>query len=149
MVDTGTALIVGSFMSLFGMVILLQINNNNWFKRQQWKLDAGNIKAENKLRLKKLEKDMGLNTRASKKEAEELPQGNLLGQLAPLLKNLDGETLKSLADTFLPNSIEEEAPEGISGALLNFAEENPEIVNGILQGISGKMGGNNTGPSGY
>ena len=141
--DTG--LIVCSIISLMGMMLFFIINNSNWFKRQQWKLDASVIKAQNKLKLKKLEKDLGVNTKASPKEAllTESPLGGL-GQLAPLLKNLDGDTLKSLADTFLPEQDQE--PEGISGALLNFAEENPEIVNGILQGIKGKMGNGGESP---
>jgi len=64
-----------------------------------------------------------------------------VSQLLPLLKNLDGDQIGSLVDTFTGGGYEEPLPknEGITDTLLAFAEENPEVVKGILGGLtSGK-----------
>ena len=136
-------IIAASIISLIGMILIFMINNNNWFKRQNFKLQATNIKAENKLKLKKLERDLGIshskNTGSDKEALSFAPEStNLLASLAPILKNLDGDQLKDLADRFLPQA-EEYEPEGLAGTLLNFAEDNPEIVEGLLKGLSGKQ----------
>jgi len=134
--DTG--IIAASIISLIGMIFIFMLNNNNWFKRQNFKIQAANIKAENKLKLKKLERELGL------RNVEKSPPDNiganpsLLSSLAPLLKNMDGEQLKALAEQFLPEGAEETEPEGIGGMLLEFAQDNPELVQGLLKGITGK-----------
>jgi len=144
--DIGTSIIAGSIISLIGFIIIIQLNNTNWFKRQNWKFQAQNIKAENKLKLKKLERELGLQ-QSMKSQPEALGASNssgisLLSDLAPLLSKLDGDQLSALAERFLPEGGGEEAG-GVSGALLNFAQENPEVVQGIIKGISGKIGDNN------
>lgn len=133
---TDTGLIVCSVISLIGMLIFFTINNNNWFKRQNFKVQVANVKAENKLKIKKLERELGINTTSKSVSSLSTDTPNILSSLAPILKNLDGDQLKGLAEQFLPEAAEETEPDGIGGMLLNFAQENPEIVEGLLQGIT-------------
>ena len=37
MIDTGTAIIVGSLLSLLGAIVIIQLNNSNWFKRENFR----------------------------------------------------------------------------------------------------------------
>ena len=62
-----------------------------------------------------------------------------MSALLPLLKNLDGDQIGALVDTFTGGGFEEPLPksEGITDTLLAFAEENPEVVKGILGGLTG------------
>lgn len=64
-----------------------------------------------------------------------------VSSLLPLLKNLDGDQIGSIVEAFTGASggFEEPLPrnEGITDTLLQFAEENPDVVKGILGGLSG------------
>lgn len=77
-----------------------------------------------------------------------------IAQLAPLLKNLDSDQISGLIDTFIGGRdkrefYEDEEEEGGAGGgsmnmLLDFAEKNPEVVQGLLQGLTkGAKGGGN------
>jgi hypothetical protein len=138
MVSDG-GLIAMSLISLAGMVLLFTMNNSMWFKKQNFKVELFNVKATNKLNLKKLEKEMGLTT--SKKSVTEESGGSPLGgieKLLPLLKNLDPETLSGLVETYTGLTADEGGTDGgMVDTLLGYAEDHPEIVKGLLQGLSG------------
>jgi len=152
--DTGTAIMIGSFMSLIGMIIIVELSHSNWFKKENFKIQRDVVKAENKLKLKKLERELGLSGKnsglASSNVSENSPT-NLLTSLAPLLSKLEPDQIMELADRFLPEGIGgDDEPSGISGALLSYAQENPEMVQKILGSLSGKIGGENINkPSEY
>jgi len=62
---------------------------------------------------------------------------NSLGQLAPLLKNLDGDQLSDLVDRFTGDDFDREPiGGGIADGLLQYATEHPEIVQNILGGLN-------------
>jgi hypothetical protein len=72
---------------------------------------------------------------------EKSPLGALGGvaSLAPLLRNLDGDQIAALADTFLGGGRgggEGEGEGGTMDMLLDFAEKNPDVVKGLLEGIT-------------
>jgi len=144
--DTGTAIMIGSFMSLIGMIIIVELSHSNWFKKENFKIQRDVVKAENKLKLKKLERELGLSGKnsglASSNVSENSPT-NLLTSLAPLLSKLDGDQIMDLADRFLPEGAEGAEPSGITGTLLQYAQENPEMVQKILGSLTNKLGGEN------
>ena len=140
--DTG--LIVVSIISLAGMVLLFTLNNSTWFKKENFKIQKSNVMAQNKLTLRQMERDMGL--KPTKKIVSEEPKStvDLAKDFIPILKNLSGEQIQALADKFLsPEDQAYEEPGGdLTGMLIKYATENPELVEGLLKGLSeGKNAG--------
>jgi len=137
----------GIVTSICGLIGLLLINRN-WFKKQKFKYDLNFLGKEQKIRLKKLEKDL-LGSAPVKEKSENIAP-NLLTQIAPLLKGLDGEQIAALIESFTG---EEEAPapaaEGLGGLLNTIITENPELVQGFLQGIKQKTDNTPTAPQTY
>jgi hypothetical protein len=122
-------LIVVSIISLIGTIIIASMFNANWFKRENFKLQKQNILAENRVKYKKLEREMGLNTR---------PAAPDLSQLLPLASQF----LKSgggAAEEIL------EEPDGITGALLDYATSHPEIIQSLAKGFLDKTKQNSAG----
>ena len=127
------AAIVTSLFGIFGLLLI----NRNWFKKMRFKTELDLLKKKNNLEIKKLEKQLNIsNTPVSEKS--ENTQNNLLTQLAPLLKNLDGEQVAGLIDAFTGNAPQEAEgiPASLGELLQNIIAENPEMVQGFLQGIS-------------
>lgn len=134
-------LIFLGFIMLIGQIILLQMWNNNWFKKENFKIQKSNVLAENKLKLRKLEKEMGLNPTKGGKTEEKSALNKLggLADLLPLLKVLDEDQLSALVDRFIGSGGEEteyDEEEGLVGTLMGYAEEHPDVVKGLLEGIS-------------
>ncbi|GAG90938.1 unnamed protein product [marine sediment metagenome] len=133
-------LIFLGFMMLIGQIILLQMWNNNWFKKENFKMQKSKILAENRIKLKKMERDLGLTASKEPREPPTMTDtvGNLAG-LLPLLKNLDGDQISALADRFLGGS--EPTTEGgdVTDMLIDYASRNPDMVEALLGGL--KSGG--------
>ena len=141
----GELIFVG-FIMLAGQIIMLQMWNANWFKKENFKIKKRSMDGENRLRLKKLERDLGLKASPAPKEAPGM--FDTIRDLAPLLKNLDPDQIGALTERFLGGSEEgaEGSPAGggISDVLMNFAESNPEMVQSFLKGIGGAKDGAQT-----
>lgn len=133
-------LIFLGFIMLIGQIILLQMWNNNWFKKENFKIQKSNVMAENKLKLRKLEKEMGLKPTKGGKTEEKSTLNKLggLAELLPLLKMLDEDQLSGLVDRFIggTDTGDEEQDEGLVDTLMGYAEEHPDVVKGLLEGIS-------------
>jgi hypothetical protein len=117
-------LIVMSFISLIGTVIILQLRDRAYFKKQNFKLQLDTVKAENRLKLKKLEREMGITSGSKKTEGG---SGEGIAALLPLLKNLDPEQLTGLLD-MLPGSA--------GGDLGSWIQDNPEIIKTFLDNFT-------------
>lgn len=137
MVSDG-GLIAMSLISLAGMVLLFTLNNSMWFKKQNFKVDIFNVKAQNKLNLRKMEKDMGLTTSKASVINEAAPASPLGGidKLLPLLKNLDSDQLGGLLEAYTGLTAEEGAEGTMLDTLLGYAEEHPDTVKGLLDGLT-------------
>jgi len=138
MVEMGTAIIVSSLISMIGLYLTTMMWNSNWFKKQNWKLQAQNIKAENKLKLKKLEREMGLTKgKSASKEIDKNTSGlmDYLPDLIELAK--ENPDLLELIPKFTGG---ESGEGGALDGILAFVEENPEILKGITQGIKNTQG---------
>jgi len=127
-------LIAMSLISLAGMVLIFTMNNSMWFKKQNFKVQLFNVKAQNKLTLEKMRREMGLN-KAGKEAPESSPLGGI-EKLLPLLKNLDEDTLGGLVSTYM-GSRESTGEEGPIDMLMGFAEDHPEVVKGLISGLTG------------
>jgi len=139
-------LIAVSLISLAGMVLLFTLNNSTWFKKENFKIQKKNVMDENRIKLKKLEKDMGLTSKSSVPVYQEQPSmletgGNLLN----MAKNLTPEQLQLLAGKFLKEDegYDEKEP-GLLEKAFDFAQQNPEIAQQFLSGIVGIKKGENT-----
>ena len=56
--DTG--LIIVSIIGIIGAIITTQLWQMNWFKRENFKIQKSNVMSQNKIKLRKLERDLGL-----------------------------------------------------------------------------------------
>jgi len=120
--DATTALIM-TVGGIVGAIITTQMWQMNWFKKENFKI-------------KKLERELGLQN-VSKPIPSHNEQTNILSSLAPILKNLDGDQLGALAEKFLGGDGNPETPsDSVIDSLMGFAQDNPEVVQGLLQGLS-------------
>jgi hypothetical protein len=134
-------LVIVSIISMAGMILVTQLWQMNWFKRENFKIQKKNIMDENKIKLDQLKKEMGLPSRRKKALGPELDldSSNIFIKLLPLIKKLDGEQISSLVERFMPESLEDTG--GTGGPLdlvLNYAEEHPDVVKSFLDGIGSK-----------
>jgi len=119
--DIGDSIIIGSFVSLMGMIIILQLNTRNWFKKENFKMQKTNIMNENRLKLRKLEKDMGLQK--SKITTGEGGVNGIIGEvISNYVKDKGGDT------------------GGLGGLIGDFLEDNPEVVKSFIEGFTNKDG---------
>lgn len=136
-------LIFLGFIMLAGQIIMLQMYMANWFKKENFKIKKSSIMGENRLRLKKLERELGLPV--SRELPKETPStmdtlSNLTG-LLPLLKNLDPDQLSMLIDRFVGGGDIEAAEGDPINMLMDYATRNPEMVQGLIEGLTkGKTG---------
>ena len=130
-------LIFLGFIMLIGQVILLQMYQHNWFKKENFKIQKFNIMAENKLKLKKLEKELGMSTGKAPKEEKSV--GENIGSWVSLLKSLDPDQIKALADQFLGQGeeYEEEEDEDIIGTILKNVDG--DTIKNFIDGLSKKQ----------
>jgi len=117
------------------MVLIYTLNNNNWFKRENFKIQKSNILAENRLKLKKLAKELDVEIGNNPKESKGILES---------LKGLDADKIRGILDLLQTGEDIDEQPDGIEGAIMNFASKNPELVNKLLGGLS-QAGKENTG----
>ncbi len=128
-------LILMAFVMLIGQIIMLQMWNNNWFKKENFKIQKKNIEGENRLRLKKLEKELGLKQSTPRDFNETPGTMDTLANLLPILKNLDPDQLGALIDKFTGGG-ELLEPEGGLGGILNNIP--PELIESFLKGLNKK-----------
>lgn len=130
--------VIVAIISTVGMMITVQLWQLNWFKRENFKIKKKNIEGENRLKLKKLEKELGLQP--SKEPREERSKFDTLSDLLPVLSKLDADQLGVLIDKFAGGG-EYDLPEtegGLLDMLGDFADKNPEAVKSFIEGLSGK-----------
>ena len=132
-------LIVVALISTAGMIVMSQMWQMNWFKRENFRIKKKNIEGENRIKLKKLERELGLTggrnptpPSDSKTPIEKLGQ---LSPFLPILAKLDKDQLTSLIDHFIGGGFSEDQEEGDLGGIVEFADEHPDIVKSFLDGL--------------
>ena len=114
MIDMGTAIIAMGFLNLIGILLILELRDRSWFKKQNFKMQKTNIMNQNKLQLRKMEKELGL----SKGKIETAGGGNI------------GEYIGKAITGYISGE-----REGGGGIIADFLEENPEIIESFFKGF--------------
>jgi len=125
------SLIVVSVISLIGAVIVTQLYQLNWFKRENFKIMASNVRAENRIKLKKLERELGLPQGKTAPETKGLDIGSVLS----MAKGLDPEQLSAIVNAFGGEGESDDSGGWISAILDRLP---PETIAGFLQGLQNK-----------
>ena len=131
-------MIVVSLISLAGMVLLFTLNNSTWFKKENFKIQKKTLMDENRIKLKRLERELGLQASPNMPYQEPRSALDVGGDLLGVLKNLDSDQVKGLAAKFLnPDEPAYDAPESdITSTLIDYATKHPEVVQGLLEGVT-------------
>lgn len=137
-------LIYLGFIMLIGQVILFQMYQMNWFKKENFKIKKTLDLAEIRIRMKKLEVDLGL--KPSKAPKEEKSAVENVGSWINLLKSLDPDQIKALADQFLGGGeeYEEEEDEDIIGTILKNVDK--DTIKSFIDGLGKKTQDTITAP---
>jgi len=109
--DLNTA-IVFTVGSIAGSIIITQMWQLNWFKRENFKMQKANIMKENRIKYKKLERELGLSQGRSATD-----------------NKVD---LSQLVSMISPQEDEDTETGGIEGLIGNFVNNNPELVQGLI-----------------
>jgi len=133
-------LIVCSIISLAGAILLYSLSTSTWFKKENFKIKKKSVMDENRIKIKKMERELGITgaTKAYREPQTPIETGS---NLLSVLKNLDGDQIQGLADKFLKTDDEHEysgAPPSTIDSLLEFANNNPEVAEQFLKGVTGK-----------
>lgn len=133
------------FLMLVGQIIMLLLWQAGWFKKERFKIEKSNIMAQNKLQLRKMERDLGLGKSKNIQPAEKPGLLDTVGGLLPVLKNLEADQIGQLIELLSGGGFAER--EELSGldSLMGFAEKNPEIVKGFLEGLTKPKNTNQSG----
>jgi hypothetical protein len=136
---TDTGLIVVSIISLAGMVLLFTLNNNNWFRRENFKIQKSNVLNENRIKMKKLEKDLGITSSKTQNTHE-------TGGVLDLIKGLDSDKVGQILDLVKGEGGDmayDDAPKSDIAAIIDKLP--PSVIEGFLSKLqdntSGKEGG--------
>ena len=121
-------LIVCAIIGLVGSIIVTQMWQNNWIKKESFKLKKKNILDENRIKMKKLERELGVT---NIKDTPEPPENK---GILDLLKGLDKDKIEGILD-MLQGGEEGEEPGGLGGIIDQL---HPELVKGFLNGINKK-----------
>lgn len=127
-------LIAVSFISSIFMLVGIMLLNRNWFQKERFKLEKSNLQAQNRIQIKRMEKELGLTPSRQPKEA---PTGNILD----LIKNLDRDKIENILELLGGGEGETEG-EAPTDTLIRMVNENPEIISKFLGGVKEKNTGN-------
>lgn len=137
MIDTGTAIITGSLLSLLGAIIIIELNNKNWFSRENWKMNKAITTKEVNIRFKKLEKDMGIQ------KGQDIPTTTEKG-FFDLIRGIDKDKIAQILNVIQGGETYEEEPGGddiISRGVDFFQSQPPEIQQELIKKLGGVLGG--------
>lgn len=133
-------IIVSIISGLFGL-IGLQLLSHNWFKKERFKIETYNLKKQNDLQLRKMARDLGLDTKKAPQSANltsvSSEKPDLLSAILPLAKTLDRDTVLNLVDKYLDNYDESEESGGGVGGVLENLINNPDVQQAFLGGLKG------------
>jgi len=118
-------LIFLGFIMLIGQIILLQMWNANWFKKENFKMQRDTVKAENRIKLKKMERELGL-TKGKSASSEIKDENSILDLLKGIDKDKIGDILGMLQEG------ESEGGSAITDIINNLP---PEVIEGFLSGL--------------
>jgi len=109
---------------IVGSLLVTQIWQMNYFKKEQFKFKLWQTKKLDSLKLQKLKKDMDLQTK-------------------PKTQSIEGLDIPALIEKYLPQDEDGEDGEGwIGQAIGQIAQSNPELVQKVIGQVAGKTNKN-------
>lgn len=128
--NTEVALIL-TVGGIVGSILVTQMWQMNYFKRENFKIKKSNVMAENRIKMKKLERELGL--KGSKTPVEHETPGVL-----DLLKGLDKDKISSILEMLQDNEVSDDYDEPPKSDLLALIDKLPP---GVVEGFLKKLGG--------
>jgi hypothetical protein len=111
----GEAIILASVVNLLGMMVILQLRDRTWFKKQNWKHNQSITKRMNDLKIEQMRKEMGLSKKG---------------------KTETSRSIENLISKGISGALGGEEGEGLGGYLGDWLEDHPEVISAFLKGIS-------------
>ena len=139
MISTDVALIM-TIGGIAGSILVTQMWQMNWFKRENFKYDQSINRKENSIRFKKMEKDLGLKAGSSLKSTTAASPLDWIETIKKLDPNVVHRFIDSISGVTGVESEEEESPGGIEGTIMNIAQNNPELVQNFIAGLNKGQG---------
>ncbi len=136
----GSDMVTIAIISLIGTVIITQLLNHNWFKRQQLKELFYGQRQDKNIDFEKFKINKRIQSKSLTVKKPDLGPIDWIDKL----KGFNPEVLHSLVDTVAGNpeqtDLQEglEGSEGIEGTILNMVKDNPDLVNKFVKGIGNK-----------
>ena len=127
--DVAIVLTIGS---IAGSILITQMWQMNYFKRENFKFNLSQQKRADGIKFRKLERELGIK---KGKEQDNTTDTNLI----ELLSNLDLDKIKGLTGLIQKNDDYEEPDEGeddIINNILDYAKNNPEVANQFLKQLN-------------
>lgn len=117
--------------SIAGAIIVSQMWMHNWLKKENFKMQKSNIMAENRIKMKKLERELGL--KGSKAPVEHEKAGVL-----ELLGGLDKDKIAGILDLLQGGGdVDDYEPEPKSDLERLISNLPPGVIEGFLKNIKG------------
>ncbi|RLC68401.1 MAG: hypothetical protein DRH97_03265 [Chloroflexi bacterium] len=141
MISVEVALIM-TVGGIAGSILVSQMLQMNWFKRENFKFSMAIDRKENSIRFRKMERDLGLSKGKPLTQTEARTPMDWL----ETIKKLDPNMLHNLVDSFSGQKTEYEEgdPESEGGLIekaLGFAKSNPELAQNFIDGLNKGKGG--------
>jgi len=138
--DSITALIF-TVGGIVGSILVTQMWQMNYFKRENFKINKSSVLAENRLKMEKLRKEMGLSKSSKTENTHET------GGVLDLVKGLDVNKLLDIADIIKgggeENIIDVDAePKSELSSLID------KLPPSVIEGFLSKLGDNKKGEGG-
>jgi len=136
----GSDMVVIAVISLIGTVIITQLLNHNWFKRQQLKEHFYGKRQDKNIDFEKFKINKRIHSKMLNVKKPDLGPVDWIDKL----KGLNPEILHSLVDsvtgtpeeTDLTEGLEE--PAGIENTILSMVKDNPDLVTKFVKGMGNK-----------
>jgi len=129
--NTETAIIL-TVGSIAGSILVTQLLQMNWFKKEKFKFDLKRQTKIDNIELKKLKKDLGVTGKKS------IDEGSSPGGLLDVIQNLDMDKIKALSGMVQKDDYgedEEEGEEDLMDKIVNYAKNNPEVAQQFLSNL--------------
>ena len=119
---------VAIISGVFG-IISIQLIQYNYFKKKRFDFKISQAKKLDTIKLQQVRKEMGISKNAKITEYSAPEENNIID----LIKNVDMDKIRGALSMLQGGDDEEESPP--LGGIAGFIEENPDMVNSILQGL--------------
>ena len=139
--DAATALIF-TVGGIVGSILITQMWQMNYFKRENFKIQKSTVMSENRLKMERLRKEMGL-TKGAKPEIE-----HETGGVMNLLKGLDTNKVLDIVD-ILKGGGEEDLGDAVSAEPKDtISQLIDKLPPSVIEGFLSKLGDNKKGDGG-